>query len=244
VIETTRDQFLNGHLTLRQPRKGFRSGLDAVMLAAAVPARASDKVLELGAGAGVASLCLAARARCAINGVDIDATLVALANENAANNDFADRVGFEQGDALSLPPWLRREFDHVFSNPPFHRSDGQISPSAARVRAMQDHDKLGKWLDAGLKRTASNGTLTMIVRADRLRDLLARAPEHGVAVFPLWPHGVEPAKRVILQIRKGSHAQSVILPGLVLHEEDGQFTREANAILRGESHLRLSRRLR
>ena len=44
-----------------QPAQGFRSGLDAVMLAAAVPAREDSDVLEIGRGAGAASLCLAAR---------------------------------------------------------------------------------------------------------------------------------------------------------------------------------------
>lgn len=242
MIETTRDQFLNGRLTVRQPSKGFRSGLDAVMLAAAVPAQASDTVLELGAGVGVASLCLALRSGCAISGVDIDPVLVAIARENAEQNGLAEKATFEEADALSLPGSLRREFHHVFSNPPFHSGDGQISPNAERVRAMRDHDKLGQWLEAGLKRTASNGTLTLIVRADRLRDLLAPAPEHGVCVFPLWPRAIEPANRVILQIRKGSRAPTEILPGLVLHEADGRFTREADAVLRGESALVLSLR--
>ena len=52
------DTFLDGRVIVRQPETGFRAGLDAVMLAAAVPEGAT--ALELGAGAGPASQCLAA----------------------------------------------------------------------------------------------------------------------------------------------------------------------------------------
>jgi tRNA1(Val) A37 N6-methylase TrmN6 len=85
VIAVTEDGFLDGRLRICQPERGFRDGLHAVMLAAAVPAKAGETVLEMGAGVGTASLCLAARvAGCAIRGIEIEPALVALANRNAA----------------------------------------------------------------------------------------------------------------------------------------------------------------
>src|SRR3569832_1863017 len=75
------DKFLNGRVIVRQPETGFRAGLDAVMLAAAVPGGAT--ALELGTGAGTASLCLAARlTSITITGIEIDRDLVQLANGN------------------------------------------------------------------------------------------------------------------------------------------------------------------
>jgi len=41
-----------------------------------------------------------------------------------------------------------------------------------------------------------------------------------------------PAKRVILQVRNGSRAPLVILPGFVLHDAGGHYTPEADAVLR------------
>ena len=55
------ETFLDGRVRVDQPQGGFRSGLDAVMLAAAIPALPGQAALELGAGAGTVSLCLAAR---------------------------------------------------------------------------------------------------------------------------------------------------------------------------------------
>jgi len=43
----TRDEFLGGRLGILQPKKGYRAGVDPVLLAASVPARAGQSVLEL-----------------------------------------------------------------------------------------------------------------------------------------------------------------------------------------------------
>lgn len=237
MSDTTLDTFLNGRVAVRQMRAGFRAGLDAVMLAAAVPAAVGDAVLELGAGAGTASLCIAERAPdCTLTGIEIHPTLASLANDNAQANNMASRVTFVACDVFDLPPELKREFAHVFCNPPFH-DGGEISPDAARDRALRDRGELGAWVETGLKRTVSGGTFTAIVRADRMSEALARLPDRGVSIFPLWPRHGEPAKRIILQTRKGSRAASALLPGMVLHNPDGSYTDEAERVLRDGAPL-------
>lgn len=236
----TDDRFLDGRVTVRQTADGFRSGLDAVMLAAAVPSGDDGDVLEFGAGAGVAALCLAARVSpYKVTGIEIDAALAELANANAQTNGVGTRVRFVAADALHLPQDLRREFTHVFSNPPFHGVEGIAAPDAGRRRALQDEGRLRDWLKTGAKRTVSGGTFTVIIRADRLGEALAALPATGLVVFPLWPRAGEPAKRVVLQLRKGSGTPLTVLPGLVLHGTDGRFTPEADAVLRDGASLAL-----
>lgn len=237
----TEDGFLDGRVRVRQLARGFRAGLDAVLLAAAVPAKPGDSVLELGSGAGVASLCLAARVPdCTIAGVEIDPDLVALANANAAENGAQTRVRFTQGDVLNMPAALRVPFDLVLCNPPFHGADGEASPDAGRARALQDSGDLPAWLKAGARRTASNGTFTVILRSDRLAEALDALGPHGVSVFPLWPKRGEAAKRVLIQLRRGRRSPLVLLPGLALHESDGRYTPEADAVLRDAAAIYIS----
>jgi tRNA1Val (adenine37-N6)-methyltransferase len=239
-MAVTEDGFLGDRIVVRQPEHGFRAGLDAVMLAAAVPALAGEDVLELGAGAGTASLCLARRVDgVRIKGIEIDTALVELANANAATNEMSTRVTFAAADAFALPAQFRRPFDHVFCNPPFHGEEGETPPDEARARALMDGGKLSAWMSAGMKRTVSGGTFTAILRADRLGEALAALPDRGVTVFPLWPREGEAAKRVILQARQGSRAPLAIRPGLVLHEADGRYTAEADAVLRDGTALTL-----
>jgi tRNA1Val (adenine37-N6)-methyltransferase len=232
------DTFLDGRVKVTQPEAGFRSGMDAVMLAAAVPAKAGQSALELGSGAGTAGLCLLARVPgAAVTGVEIDPQLAELAQANAAANQMA--ASFVAADVFALPAELKRDFDQVFCNPPFH-GEGQASPDAARATALMDGGRLGDWLKTGLQRTVSGGFFTAILRADRLNEALAALPEKGVAAFPLYPRAGETPKRVIVQARKGSAAPFTLLPGLALHQADGAWTPEADDVLRRGNALALS----
>lgn len=227
--------FLDGKVAVEQPEEGFRSGTDAVLLAAAVPALAGQTALELGAGAGAAGLCLLYRVPgLALAGAEIDAGLVARAQANAAANGMEAR--FAAADIFDLPPELRRDFDHVFANPPFH-DGGQQSPDAGRARALSDAGSLSQWLSTGLQRTVSGGFFTAIIRADRTPEALAALGHRGLHLLPLWPRAGMAAKRVVILARKGSRAPFALLPGLVLHEADGRYTPEADAILRDGAAL-------
>lgn len=238
--DVTEDKYLNGRVLVRQPVTGFRSGLDAVMLAAAIPAREGDEVLELGSGSGAASLCLARRTSCSVFGLEIDPVLTGLADENAAENDMPN-AAFACGDVHDVPPQLRRAFDHVMCNPPFHDDEGRASPDESRARALQDRGSLGDWLKEGMRRAVSNGTFTTILRADRIGEALLALGSYGVSIFPLWPRKDEPAKRLIVQVVKSSRTPLAVLPGLVLHESDGRYTAAANAVLRDGHALLLAR---
>ncbi|HKQ44776.1 MAG TPA: methyltransferase [Rhizomicrobium sp.] len=232
------ETFLDGRVKVAQPESGFRSGLDAVMLAAAVPAASGQTALELGAGSGTASLCLAARVcGVTVTGVERDEGLAALARDNAAANGMDCK--FVAADIFALPPELKRDFDSVLANPPFH-GEGQISPDEARAAALMDGGKLSDWLKLGLQRTVSGGFFTAILRGDRLNEALAALPQRGLCAFPLWPRAGENPKRVIVQVRKGSGAPFALLPGLILHRQDGSWTVEADDVLRRGNALALS----
>ena len=238
----SQDRFLDGRIVAQQPLNGFRAGIDALMLAAAVPACGHDEVLELGCGTGIASLCLAVRVpECRALGVEIAPDLVELARANARANGMEPRLQFECGDALDLTQHVRRGFDHVFCNPPFHHAEAHVSPSPDRARALQDAGRLAQWLAAGIRRVRAGGTFTTVVRADRLGEALQALPQRGGVIFPLWPRDGAPAKRIIIQVRKNSRGPLVLLPGLILHEKDGSYTRNADVVLRQAGSLALAR---
>src|SRR5262245_63987582 len=91
--DVTEDAALGGRLRLKQPKSGHRVGHDAILLAAACPARAGERVVDLGAGVGAAGLALALRVEgTEVALVEVDAELARLAVENAQLNGLSARV--------------------------------------------------------------------------------------------------------------------------------------------------------
>ena len=104
----TADRLLGGRVVLAQPRQGYRAAIDPVLLAAATPAAAGERVLDLGCGAGAASLCLAARVPAVVViGLELQPELASLAEQNAAANGLADRVRIVRGDLLCASAALK-----------------------------------------------------------------------------------------------------------------------------------------
>ncbi len=243
---TSRDALLGGRVTLLQPRQGFRVAVDSLLLAAASAPPTGAKVLDLGCGVGAAALCLLARRRdLQVTGLEIQEEMVRLACRNAEANGCAERFLPLLGDAASPPQEVRdRSFDWAISNPPYlAQGEGGASPLPGKTRANQESGlAIGGWIDALLRRLRPGGGLTLVYRADRLPELLAglEGRAGGIAVLPLWPRQGQPARRVLVAARKGARAPALLLPGLVLHQADGRFTEEAEAVLRGGASLPLS----
>jgi tRNA1Val (adenine37-N6)-methyltransferase len=233
-MRTTDGHLLNGRVRYAQPAEGFRSGIEPVLLAAAVPARAGERVLELGAGAGAALLCLSARVP-GIQGLGIerDDALAALATRNAAANDWPE-VRFAAADVAD--PGEAGSFDHAFTNPPYHPDDGTASPDRGRDTARRAASGLfGVWASAMGRCLRHRGSATWIVTAavaPICMTALQSAGCHPVGVLPLWPRVGVAAKLVLLHAIKDGRGPFRVLPGLVLHDAAGGFTPEADAILR------------
>jgi tRNA1(Val) A37 N6-methylase TrmN6 len=239
----TEDALLGAALRLRQPKLGYRAGMDAALLAAACDAKPGERVIEPGCGPGGALLAAAyRRPQVRFLGVERDPTALALAQENVALNGLEGRVEVVGGDVaagfreLGLDP-----FDAAMSNPPFFDDPRALrAPNPEKAGAWMADDGLAAWTGFLLKAVREGGTITVIHRADRLADLLALlAPKAGsFRIRPVAPFADAPAKRVIVRAIKTGRAPLVLLPPLVLHDREGaKHTAEVEAILRGEAAL-------
>jgi len=240
----TEDTILGGKIRLQQPKEGFRAAIDTVFLAAAVPAKAGQRVLETGMGSGAAALCLACRVDAAqITGIDVNPRMVSLADTNIQLNQMVEKIDVALGDVADcLPDDFDAAFDHVMMNPPYlPDTSTHVSPNPDRALAtMEAGADLKRWLKYGHDALRSKGYLSVIHRADRVDEVIRSLSANfgGVTVLPLWPREGEEAKRVIVQARKGVRSPARILPGLAIHKADGSYTEAAAAVLKGE-HLLL-----
>lgn len=244
--ELSQDAFLGGRLRLAQPRSGYRAGIDPVLLAASVPARTGQSLLDLGCGSGVAALCVAARVPgVTLAGLEIQPAYASLARMNGTANSFALDVA--EGDIGDMPAPLRaRQFDHVIANPPyFDRGRSTAAEDAGREQAMGEALPLVEWVRAAARRTLSGGTVTFIQRAERLADLLTAMAAHlgSLEVLPLIPRRGRDARLILLRGRKGGRAALRLHDGWLLHAgeshaKDGEdYTAATSDVLRNAARL-------
>jgi len=236
--ELSLDAFLGGRLRVAQPRRGYRAGLDPVLLAAAVPARPGETLLELGCGAGVAALCAAARVPdVRLSGLELQPGYADLARRNAAAVGIAMEV--VTGDLAAMPAPLRqRQFDHVIANPPFF--DRRAGPRAAdpgREGALGETTPLGAWVTAAMRRCRPGGHVCLVHRAERLGDLLA-VMTGSVEVLPLIPRRGRAARLVLVRARKGGRAALRLCDGWLLHDGASHAHDEENLTASTASVLR------
>ena len=240
----TPDAFLGGKIRLFQLEDGYRAGMDAAVLVAALGLKPGQRAMEFGCGAGAALLGAAALFEdVELVGVELDPRAAGLAQENVTLNGVEGRVRVAEGDALVYRD--ERELDAVFFNPPFFDDPSALrAPKAGKSPAWMSDAGLAAWIDAGLRRLRSGGVLTVIQRADRLDDILValKSRAGAVNVLPIHARADEPAKRVLVQATKTAKAPLQIRPPLILHEGVGTgFTAQADAIFKGEVRLEFSR---
>jgi tRNA1(Val) A37 N6-methylase TrmN6 len=237
------DAFLGGKLKILQPEKGYRAGIDAVFLGACIPIKDGDAVFEVGIGAGVASLCVLARnANVLVTGIESNTRYAILCEQNAKRNNFGDSLRVIHADVKDA---MRRDlsdmpahgsFAHAFANPPYFE-EGKVTPSPSLLKAAAHSfapDDLEQWIKVLHAMVTLRGTVTLVHRAETLGKLLtSMEPKFGdIRIAPLYAREGSAASRVIVQGVKGSRAPMQLLPGMVLHTEDNNFTPDAEAVLR------------
>ncbi len=247
--ELTDDLFLGGALKIYQPKKGFRSGIDAILLAASVPDHGSMRVLEAGCGAGVVSLAIAQRCKTAqVDAIEIEQINTQIAQANVERNGLQERVSIFLGDLcdpvtkLELLGLKRNSYDFVVANPPFYDEGAmRFSSDPLRRRAKRAMaETLEEWVRFLTAMAAPKGVISMIHRAEKLDEVLSVLTRRfgGVKVLPLFPKPGEPANRVIVQGVKGSRAPMVLLQGVVLHDEQGHYCAQVKDLCAGPNGLK------
>lgn len=235
----TEDSFLDGRLILLQPKDGFRVSIDPVFLAACVPVKSGDRVLDVGTGTGAAALSLLVREPWAwVTGIDIQAKVIALAQRSAARNRLVERANFVAGDIASDKVQdVVGLHDHVMSNPPFFaQGSGQVPKNKARALAtVESTANLSTWIEFMASSLRDGGTVTLVHRAEREAEIfdLLRQNCGGLHALELIPREDDDSgKLIVVQAIKGGGDAKVARSEMVLHKSDGEYTDEALAILR------------
>lgn len=248
----TVDAFHRGRFHLVQPRAGgHRAGMDAMMLAAAVPTGFTGIVADLGAGAGAAALAVLSR-----TGAE-GALLVENSPEMAVyaqltlalpeNRDLASRARVVEADvtltgsARARTGLADNSADFVVANPPFNAARDRATPSRLKAAAhVMGAGGLEPWIRTAAAIVRPGGGIALILRPELIGEALASLDGRfgGVEIKAIQPRRASAAIRIVLRARRGSRAKTALLAPLVLHEDGSdRFSAEADAINNGRAGL-------
>jgi len=252
VVTETLDAFHRGAFWLVQPKgTGHRAGVDALLLAAAVPTDFAGKLADFGAGAGAAGLAVAARcAQARVTLVENAPEMTHYAQQtldHPKNVALADRASLLAAD-VTLTGRAREKagladgsFDYVIMNPPFNEPKDRRTPDALKQQAHVMEDGLFEaWIRSAAAVVRPRGGLAIIARPVSLTLILAAlAGRFGSAeVVPVHPRAGQPAIRVIVRARRASRGALSLMPALVLHDGPGNtFSAHANDVCNGRASL-------
>lgn len=215
-----------------------RFNTDTILLAHFAAPKRGEKCADFGTGCGAIPLIWLARYEPAqICGVEIQPDACELVRQSAEHCGVADRLRVLNLDLRQLDqtkprdPWLEN-CDLISCNPPY-KAQGTGIENPEQGKRMARHEEACTMEDVA--RAAASclrygGRLCLCQRPERLTDVLTTLCANGLEPkrlrFVQAREGKAP-KLFLLQARKNGQPGGLLVePPLILHNEDGTFTRE------------------
>jgi len=235
--DETLDSFYHGRILVLQKKKGYRFSVDAPLLADFIRTKASDEILELGAGNGIVSLLLSIKPFKQITAVEIQESLADMARRNLKLNRLEEKISIVCEDLRRYQS--EKKFDVVFSNPPYiKKGEGHLSSSPEKSIAKHE---LGCDILDVLKKAAellkSEGRAYFVYHAQRKDDFFLAVNKYGLklrAIRFVHPRRSSPANQFLAECDFHSEKEKVLDP-LILYDEQGRYIAEAEEIFRGRA---------
>jgi len=221
------------NIRLSQPENGYRSSMDAFLLAAHVQPEAKEKIIDIGCGCAVISIMVAKKSdNLEITGIEIQKTLADYARKNVRNNGLEHCINIIHKDINKIHASdTGGKADIIVSNPPYKKKgSGRINPdhgkAVARHEISLDINQLAQCSARLLK---TRGRIYVIFPAERICDLFnamtaCKFSITGIRFVHIRKH--EPAKRVIICAEKNNAGQCIVMPPLFVFEQKNKYSDE------------------
>jgi len=231
-MEITEDSILNGAIRLCQPKCGYRVAIDPIILASVVEIRKNQTILDVGCGVGTISLILKHFDKSQlITSIDIDSIMTDLCRKNSEINNLPLNIINHEIDSDILKG---ESFDCVVTNPPFYDPDSFRS-SEKKFTANFETIDIKSWISFCMKRLKNRGNFYIIHIPEKLGAILDSLGNlvGKIEIIPIYSHSNQSAKRIIVRCKKGSKEPLKILPEIVSHRENNEYTDLLKSVLSG-----------
>ncbi len=234
--ETLEDLERNG-LKIIQKEKGFRFGVDAVLLSDFAKVRKNDMVMDFCTGTGILPILLYGKSQAKeIMGIELQEEFSEMAKRSVLLNKIEHKVKILEGDIRdekllkSLP-----KFHVVTVNPPYKKKNSGIinekdALTIARHEVSLNLEEVIRGARTVLK---DQGRFYMIHRPERLADILTLMRKYRIEPKRLrmvYPNTKKAPTMVLVEgVRDGGEFLKVEAP-LYVYNDDGTYSDEIRRI--------------
>ena len=221
-------------LEIFQDTDGFNFSIDTMLLAdfVSIPTR-TKQICDLCSGNAPIPLYLTLRTKAKIVGVEIQEESYQLALQSVEVNELQNQVTMIKDNLIGISSKIGRNcFEVVTCNPPFFKvGDNQLNPNDKK--AIARHEVFAS-LDDIVKEASillnTKGRFAMVHRPDRLIEILNVFQKYHIEPKRLrfvYPKLGSPCNHILIEgIKDGSFGGLVVLPPLIVYDENQKWTKE------------------
>ena len=234
--ETIEDLQLAG-LSLIQAKKGFRYGMDSVLLAYFADIRCNETVCDFGTGNGILPLLLVGRGKGhTFYAFEIMEDAAELARRNVKLNLLDERIHIIHSDASDANLYIDPcSVDSIICNPPYsHPSSSLASPNTQKAAARcQKENTLDGMFSAAFRILKGKGKIHLIYPASQMLYLMKKLQQHHLepkCLRMVYPSVAKPANLFLIEAVKDAKPTLHHMPPLVIYQESGCLTSELKSV--------------
>ena len=225
----TKDHLLDGKIVYFQPKLGYRSGIEPIILAS--QANNKDKsILDLGSGCGPISLILAYRfSKAEIVGLENNKLHLELSQKSKEENKF-NNVEFKYEDVCLLNKKYVNYFDLVLSNPPFFFENQIIKSKNDSINNAKyiSKEKCEIWFKNLINYTNDKGRALIINRFENIDYMLGVFSLYNVMVeiTPILSFKDTKPKNVLISLKKNENYVEKAKNEIIIHSNSSKYSKQ------------------
>lgn len=232
---------LPGNLKIIQSDEVFSYSIDAVLLAHFAHTRPFSRVVDLCAGNGAVGLMLSQKTKGKIDMVEIQSRLAEMAERSVQLNGLEEQVNVIHDDLNNALHYIEHDsVDCLVCNPPYFDCHDQNKVNPNPYLALARHEitfQLEQLMNTARQLLKTKGHLYLVHRPSRLLDIIHSMEAAQIApkrIQFVYPKKEKEANIVLVEgMKQGKKNGLVIMPPLIVHQENNKYTAEVEKILHG-----------
>ena len=228
------------NLKIVQDDEWFNFSLDSVLLPNFVKInKNTKKILDLGTGNAPIPMILSTMTDAKLYGIEIQKEVYDLAVESLKINNLEERIELINDNIKNMDKYFEpNSFDVIVSNPPYFKYNENSNINEIIQKTIARHEKeitLSEIVFTAKKYLNNNGTFAMVHRTDRLIEIIEEFKKNNIEpkrIRLIYPKVGEESNMVLIEGRKNGKTGLKILPPLIAHNNDGEYTDEVKEMFK------------